>query len=642
MRTIALTIPLLLACLSAQQTPHIHTPRDGAQLLKLPKQDDAFGFVIFGDRTGGPPDGIQVLAQAVVDANLLDPDLVMTVGDLVNGYNDQAAWQKQAKEYKDTMGALRMPWFPVAGNHDIYFRGKDKPQGEHERDFETTFGPLWYAFEHKRCWFVVLYSDEGDLKTGKKDFADPACQRISEEQFAWLSATLAKAKGARHVFVFLHHPRWIQARYPGADWERVHKALADSGNVTAVFAGHLHRMRFDGIRDGIQYFCVASEGAQLPMEAPQAGYLHEYHVVTVRDGGIQLAAIPVGAVMDPKLFTGQMSDDVELLHDKLRPSNLRGIEFGPNGMLLGTLSMEFTNPASRPIELTVLPSLEDGFGFLPDHQHARIEPGATATVEFDVRRAGVVGQAPDLPDLELRVDYLAPDRRITLPPVQSEIPLAPPRDLTVTASVDGALALRARGDCVQLDAKQLALPDGPFTVEGWFFPTLIDDHRGLVAKTEQSEFGMFCNDGRLEFSVHLDGKYATAQTDTAVLVAKRWQHVAGVFDGQELRGYVDGKLVVQKPAKGARKTNALPLYIGADTNAQGAPMAFFFGLVDEVRISTSARYAGERFTPVERHEADDRTALLLHCDVDAGTWLLDASPQRAHPRRLGKATCVEK
>ena len=138
--------------------------------------------------------------------------------------------------------------------------------------------------------------------------------------------------------------------------------------------------------------------------------LFRSHVVTVRDGGIQLAAIPVGAVMDPKQFTGQMSDDVELLNDKLRPTNLRGLEFGPNGMLLGTLAMEFTNPASRPVELTVLPSLDDGYSFLPDHQHAKMEPGATATIEFAVRRAGVEGQAPKLPDLELRIDYLAPDQ----------------------------------------------------------------------------------------------------------------------------------------------------------------------------------------------------------------------------------------
>jgi hypothetical protein len=71
-------------------------------------------------------------------------------------------------------------------------------------------------------------------------------------------------------------------------------------------------------------------------------------------------------------------------------------------------------------------------------------------------------------------------------------------------------------------------------------------------------------------------------------------------------------------------------------------MAFFTGLIDEVRISSTARYEGDTFVPAARHEPDARTALLLHCDVDAGTWLLDASPQGAHPRRLGKATCLEK
>ena len=33
----------------------------GKQLLVLPKEDDSFGFVVFGDRTGGPADGIKVL-----------------------------------------------------------------------------------------------------------------------------------------------------------------------------------------------------------------------------------------------------------------------------------------------------------------------------------------------------------------------------------------------------------------------------------------------------------------------------------------------------------------------------------------------------------------------------------------------------
>jgi hypothetical protein len=209
---------------TAQDTPRLLTNRPaGRELLKLPKEEDAFGFVVFGDRTGGPPEGIEVLKQAVADTNLLDPDLVLTVGDLVNGYNAQEAWKAQAAEYKAAMSKLRMPWFPVAGNHDIYWRGPNKPASEHERDFETTFGPLWYAVQHKKCWFVVLYSDEGNPVTGEKDFNKPECQHMSEAQFTWLGETLQKAKDARHVFVFLHHPRWL-AKY-GTDWDRVHELL---------------------------------------------------------------------------------------------------------------------------------------------------------------------------------------------------------------------------------------------------------------------------------------------------------------------------------------------------------------------------------------------------------------------------------
>lgn len=74
MPAVRLSLLLALAAPSFAQSPRIHTDRPaGAQLLRLPKEEDAFGFVVFGDRTGGPVEGIEVLKQAVTDTTCSIP-----------------------------------------------------------------------------------------------------------------------------------------------------------------------------------------------------------------------------------------------------------------------------------------------------------------------------------------------------------------------------------------------------------------------------------------------------------------------------------------------------------------------------------------------------------------------------------------
>jgi len=606
--------------------------------LPLPEEQDAFFFVVFGDRTGGPAEGIRVLEEAVGEVNLLEPDLVMTVGDLVEGYNQTPEWMAQMREYKGVMDGLSMPWFPVAGNHDVYWRGPDRPEGEHEADYEAHFGPLWYAFRHKTAWFVALYSDEGDPATGEKSFNKPAAQRMSDAQIAFLAETLERARGADHVFLFLHHPRWLGGNY-GDDWGRVHALLAAAGNVTAVFAGHIHRMRYDGVRDGIEYFTLATVGGGQPGDMPAAGYLHQYEIVTVRKDGIAVASLPVGTVADPRKITGEVSEDARLLAGSLIPEIAARIPLAADLSAEGELELRFVNPARNPVELTVAPHATDAsWRLAPEHQHVVIQPGAEVTLPLRAARAASALAPLELPVVSIQADYVAEGLRVPIPDRAWPLPVDPSA-LPEPAGASGALALDGSAAHVRVEHEELALPDGPFTLEAWVRADGFQSRQGLINKTENCEFGLFANDGVPNFVVHLGGNYVDATDAATRLAPGRWYHLAGVFDGGEVRLYVDGGLVARTPASGARTLRPVPLLVGADVDDAGNANSHFQGLVDELRVSAVARYSGP-FTPLERFEPDDDTLLLLHLDAEVGPWVFDASGRRAHALRMGGARVV--
>lgn len=624
--------------------PRFDTSRANPLVLPLPDEKDAFFFVVFGDRTNGPPEGVKILAQAVADVNLLAPDLVMTVGDLVQGYNDTPEWLVQAAEYKQTMSKLVCPWFPVVGNHDIYWRGKGPaPSGQHESNYETHFGPLWYAFEHKRSLFIALDSDEGDPSTGKYTFNDPAGQRMSAEQFGWLQETLQRGKSAENVFLFLHHPRWLRGNY-GDDWDRVHKALVANGNVKAVFAGHIHRMRWDGVKDGIEYFTLATVGGDQNGFAAAGGYLHQYDVVTVRAGKINLASFPVGAAMDPRAISGETSDEVAKLAESLVVPRIEGtVAFESDLSVRSDVEISIENPTKRAIEVTLTPDSADSrWTFTPDHAHKVVQAGATAKFPVKLSRpAGSVDAFYREALIALDVDYLADGLRVPLRAEEWRIPVDG-RTLPepAPAAEERALELDGKRDCLTLASSLLGASDGPLTVEGWFNARSFKKRVGFLNKTENAEFGLFLSDGVPAFTIHLDGKYVNVSREKTQVSTNAWHHVAGVFDGAEVRLYVDGELTASKAGKGKRKLNDLPLMIGADVTKEATPDSFFDGRIDEIRVSKSARYT-ENFTPQRRFVPDADALLLLHMDAEIGPWTYDGSGRGKHVTRIGQPVLVD-
>ena len=109
-----LCCPTLVLADEGTRDKGVRTSRPGAKQLPLTEEEGVWHFAIFGDRTSGPPEGVEVLRQAVSDTNLFDPDLVMTVGDLIQGYNSEEPWLDEMREFRGVMEKLAMPpkgWF---------------------------------------------------------------------------------------------------------------------------------------------------------------------------------------------------------------------------------------------------------------------------------------------------------------------------------------------------------------------------------------------------------------------------------------------------------------------------------------------------------------------------------------------------
>ncbi len=257
--------------------------------LKINNGQETFQFAIVTDRTGGHRPG--VFMDGVNKLNLLQPEFVMSVGDLIEGYTeDTTRLNREWMEFNGFIKNLQMPFFYVAGNHDI----TNKVMLE---KWKELFGRTYYHFIYKDVLFLCLNSEENHRGAGRG--------AIDNAQYKYFKKVLDENKDVRWTLLFMHQPLWDQM--DTKKWQDVENLLEDRKHT--VFVGHNHRYRKYQRNNG-KYFILATTGGGSALRGPNFGEFDHVVWITMTDNGPIIANLLLEGIWDENVMTENLADFV--------------------------------------------------------------------------------------------------------------------------------------------------------------------------------------------------------------------------------------------------------------------------------------------------------------------------------------------
>lgn len=185
-----------------------------------------------------------------------------------------------------------------------------------------------------------------------------------------------------------------------------------------------------------------------------------------------------------------------------------------------------------------------------------------------------------------------------------------------------SLLLDGTGDYLSIPTStEFGFGSGAFTVECYIRPANVTGTKAILdfrtTGTEVSPY-LYLDGANLKYFVN----GSNVITGTATLAADTWYHVTISRTGSTTKMFVDGVQDGGDYSDGSDYGSTKPIRIGITITSGDA----FAGHIDEVRISTSARYTAA-FTPQNGiFQGDANAKLLLHLDgADAQTYTEDWS-----------------
>ncbi len=447
MRTLFLLFLMLLSSYLHSQSPARIIIDESGEIhpwnnLEVNNSPETFQFAIVTDRTGGHRPG--VFPTAIAKLNLLQPEFVMSVGDLIEGYTtDVERINREWEEFTGFIDALTVPFFYVPGNHDYINEVM-------AQEWKKRFGKDCYHFIYKDILFLCLNSEERMRGAGRGYIDTP--------QLAYVKETLAQHPEVKWTLVFLHQPLWDQA--DAGKWPEVEKAL--SGRPHTVFAGHRHRyVKYE--RNNSKYFILATTGGGSGLRGPSFGEFDHVVWVTMTQDGPIMANLLLDGIWDESVHTEDMMAYSRPLLEQLAVKAMP--MFSERGTSPKTLELRLQNRSDVPMAYDLEFRSTDKLWVASSGLSDTLAPNSSLIKEVPVQSADDLWQGPITPiRLKGNLTYLDAKRPLLTVPVDQRLrpnELLPLQQHSV--EIDGKI-----GDwpTLRFDSRQASVEADPFSHQG--------------------------------------------------------------------------------------------------------------------------------------------------------------------------------
>ena len=207
-------------------------------------------------------------------------DVAINLGDLIQDTTERNEDLKALEFMFERLKRIKCPCYSVLGNHDLKMMNSVK-EVEEIMGYEST-----YSFD-KDGYHLVFLTTEVRSELGTERGGCYKAQYLSDGALRWLDTDLKQ--NALPCVIFTHYTLAEDATVTDEcmfmkNRTEVKKILVASGNVKAVFSGHLHKTKVLE-EDGIKYYVLGSMTACTKLEETPDGV---YFEIDLDENGISV------------------------------------------------------------------------------------------------------------------------------------------------------------------------------------------------------------------------------------------------------------------------------------------------------------------------------------------------------------------